>query len=173
MTVWSVELFKFSLKFKPRGSIKSQALTNFIVEKESRANIILEGPRQVVLEHSLKFNFKTSNNHIKYEALLAGLNLVLEVGVRRVLCNSDSQLMAKHIRDPFLLRYYHKVLNMLQNFDMSETKHIPKQDNTCVDMLSKLATAKTSQHRTILHKTVDSPAIDGSGVLTMETVDRE
>ncbi|RDX75274.1 hypothetical protein CR513_44860, partial [Mucuna pruriens] len=43
--------------------------------KGGGANIILEGPKDVTLEHSLKFDFKASNNQAKYEALLARLNL--------------------------------------------------------------------------------------------------
>ncbi|RDY04738.1 hypothetical protein CR513_11511, partial [Mucuna pruriens] len=45
------------------------------------ASIILEGLRQAVLEHFLKLDFKTSNNQVEYETLLAGLDLALDVGV--------------------------------------------------------------------------------------------
>ena len=43
--------------------------------KGSRAGIILEGSDNVTLEQALKFNFKASNNHAEYEALIAGLKL--------------------------------------------------------------------------------------------------
>ncbi|RDY07363.1 hypothetical protein CR513_08531, partial [Mucuna pruriens] len=111
MTTWSVELFEFSLKYEPKGAIKSQALVDFIVEmtfapeadprwtlhvdgslnlKGSRASIILEGLEQVVLEHSLKFDFKTSNNQADYEALLPGLDFGLKVNTFQIVCHSDS-----------------------------------------------------------------------------------
>ncbi|RDY06963.1 hypothetical protein CR513_08991, partial [Mucuna pruriens] len=49
--------------------------------KGGGTSIILEGLGEVVLEHSLKFDFKASNNQAKYEALLVGLDLALEVGI--------------------------------------------------------------------------------------------
>ncbi|RDX58107.1 hypothetical protein CR513_62598, partial [Mucuna pruriens] len=162
MTVWSVELSKFSLKYKLRGVIKSQSSANFIVEmvsileadprwtlhvdgpsnsKGGGVGIILEGPRQVVLEHSLKFDYKTSNNQVEYEALLTGLDMALE-----------------------------KVVNTLQKFDTSEVKHIPRADNACRHV-SKLVTSKAGQHRTTFYKTVKSPTIEETKVLSMESVD--
>ncbi|RDX93435.1 hypothetical protein CR513_24316, partial [Mucuna pruriens] len=168
MTTQLVEIFEFSLKFEPRGAIKSQAPADFIMKmtlyvdgslnsKGWGASIILEGVGQVMLEHFLKLDFKTSNNQAEYEALL---------------CNSDSQLVTEHIKgtyqvkDSLLLRYYHKVLNTLQKFDMFKVKHFPTENNTRADMLSKLATTKT-----ILHKTTKPPTIDESEVLNEETID--
>lgn len=37
------------------------------------AGIVLEGPGDVILEHTLCFNFQASNNQVKYEAFIAGL----------------------------------------------------------------------------------------------------
>ncbi|RDY08650.1 hypothetical protein CR513_07106, partial [Mucuna pruriens] len=50
------------------------------------------------------------------------------------------------VKDSFLLRYYHKVINTLQKFDASKVKHIPREDNTLANMLSKLTTSKASQY---------------------------
>jgi len=40
----------------------------------------LVGPEEFVVEQSLNFGFKTSNNQAKYEALLAGLELARDMG---------------------------------------------------------------------------------------------
>ncbi|RDX98800.1 hypothetical protein CR513_18234, partial [Mucuna pruriens] len=74
-------------EFEPKGVVKSKASLN---PKGGGADIILEGSGQVVLEHSLKFDFKISNDEVEYKVLLAGLSLALEVDARKVLCNSDS-----------------------------------------------------------------------------------
>ncbi|RDX60528.1 hypothetical protein CR513_61322, partial [Mucuna pruriens] len=56
---------------------------------------------------------------------------------------------------------------------LQEIKHILREENTHVGMLSKLAIAKTSQHQIVLHRTVKSPTINEFGVLIRETVNRE
>ncbi|WVZ24174.1 hypothetical protein V8G54_002718 [Vigna mungo] len=42
--------------------------------------IIFERANDVLIENSLQFNFKTSNNQTKYEVIIANLTLVREVG---------------------------------------------------------------------------------------------
>lgn len=61
--------------------------------KGSGARVLLEGPGDLMLEQSLKFEFSASNNQVDYEALLAGLRLAKEVGARSVRCRIDSQLV--------------------------------------------------------------------------------
>ncbi|MCI65951.1 gag-pol polyprotein, partial [Trifolium medium] len=38
--------------------------------RESGAEVVLEGPDGVLIEHSLCFSFKASNNQAEYEALI-------------------------------------------------------------------------------------------------------
>lgn len=49
-------------------------------QKVSRAKIVLEQTYKVLLEQLLCFGFQACNNHAKYEALIAGMDLALEVG---------------------------------------------------------------------------------------------
>nr|KYP72349.1 Retrovirus-related Pol polyprotein from transposon 17.6 [Cajanus cajan] len=109
MMAWSIELSQFDITFKPRGPIKAQCLADFINElhpqgqfeepwwtlhvdgssnsQGSGAGVILEGPRGITLEQSLRFRFKASNNQAEYKALLAGLRLVEDMGASKVKCN--------------------------------------------------------------------------------------
>ncbi|RDX79747.1 hypothetical protein CR513_39788, partial [Mucuna pruriens] len=99
MVAWSVQLLEFDISFERRGHIKAQALANFITEltpintptieegewyllvdgslnqTRSGEGIILEGLEGVLIEQSLHFDFKASNNQAEYEALLAGMRL--------------------------------------------------------------------------------------------------
>jgi len=52
----------------------------------------MESPTGIKVEQSLHFNFKASNNQAEYEALIAGLNLVEDMGVKLLKCLTDSQL---------------------------------------------------------------------------------
>ena len=111
--------------------------------KGSRASIILEGPNNVTLEQTLKFDFRASNNHEKYEALIAGLKLAKEFGARILRCYNNSQLVQGHVaniyqaKEAVLLRYYHVVKTPVDDFDCFEMYHIPKERNTRENLLSK------------------------------------
>ncbi|RDX66334.1 Retrovirus-related Pol polyprotein from transposon 17.6, partial [Mucuna pruriens] len=86
MVTWSVQLSEFDISFKRRGHVKAQALADFITEltlegplatnkgkwylsgdgstnqSGSRAGVILEGPDGILIEQSLHFDFRASNN---------------------------------------------------------------------------------------------------------------
>ena len=79
--------------------------------KRSGAGVILEGLNGITLEYSLKFDFQATNNQTEYEALVAGLRLVKEVGAEMLSIKSDSQLVIAQIKgdykvkEPLLARY--------------------------------------------------------------------
>nr|KYP58844.1 Retrovirus-related Pol polyprotein from transposon 17.6 [Cajanus cajan] len=85
MMKWSIKLSKFAIKYEPRGAIKAQALTDFLVELTSPAEedssgenewilsvdgtsnlggsgagIVLEGPGGILLKQSLRFEFRAA-----------------------------------------------------------------------------------------------------------------
>ena len=95
--------------------MKAQFLTDFLTElppiaeektfwllsvdgssnkKGSGVGIILEGPGEVAVVQSIRFEFDTSNNQAEYEALISGLRLARDLGVRNLKCQTDSQLVA-------------------------------------------------------------------------------
>lgn len=69
--------------------------------KESWVGIVLEGPDGLLIEQSLCFNFRVSNNQVEYEAIIADLALAKEVGATRLIASSDSQLVANQVKGEF------------------------------------------------------------------------
>ncbi|KAK0583819.1 hypothetical protein LWI29_003474 [Acer saccharum] len=55
-----------------------------------RAGIVLIDPEGIESSHCLRFEFRTTNNEAKYEALLAGLNATRELGAQFLAIKSDS-----------------------------------------------------------------------------------
>ncbi|XP_068486585.1 uncharacterized protein [Phaseolus vulgaris] len=187
MIGWSVELSEYNIKYEPQGPIKSQCLANFTSElqqcqelettwtlhvdgssskKGGGARIVLEGPENIQVEKSLRFEFQTSNNQAEYEALIAGLLLARDVGARKIECKTDSQLMVGHInanyqiKDPLLLKYYHRVVNIISQFQSVKISHVKRQNNLRADTLSKLATAKMKgRHATVIQQTLSAPSV--------------
>ena len=55
--------------------------------------IVIITPEEIRLEHSFKLGFRASNNAAEYEALLAGLRAILDMGAQEVEIYSDSWLV--------------------------------------------------------------------------------
>jgi ribonuclease HI len=70
-------------------------------KKKGGAGIVLFTPDGEKLSSSLRLEFKTTNNEAEYEAVVAGLELALELGVDSVEIRSDSQVIVGHIRGEF------------------------------------------------------------------------
>ena len=106
-------------------------------KKGNRARIVLEGLGHFQLDVALKFNFKTSNNQVEYEALIAGLLFARDMGSMKVICRSDSQLTVGHIKDlgikPNWERPFRITVNLQNRAYKLETldkKAIPRTWNT-------------------------------------------
>ena len=72
--------------------------------KGSGVGIVLEGPNDILIEKFLHFAFKTSNNQAEYEAIIVGLSLAREVGVKTLTCKIDSKLTVGHLNDEFQIK---------------------------------------------------------------------
>ncbi|GAU41814.1 hypothetical protein TSUD_299800 [Trifolium subterraneum] len=165
MVAWSVELSEFDITYMPRGAIKSQALGDFVLEltnpqpwtlsvddssnlRGSGVGVVLEGSEGVLIEQSLRFAFKASNNQAEYEALIAGMKLAREMEVQELKAQSDSQLVANQVagefqtKDPQLAKYLEKVQEMAKYFTTFELTYVPREQNARADLLAKLASIK-------------------------------
>ncbi|XP_017428576.1 uncharacterized protein LOC108336615 [Vigna angularis] len=189
MVSWSVELSEFGLRYKPRGSVKGQHLADFAAEliptpddstpkwllnvdgssdkKGGGVGVVLEGPDGLVIEQAITFRFFASNNQVEYEALIAGLSLAKEFTVTRLECRMDSKLVVGHVnrtyqvKDNQLLRYFHKAQTLLQNFAEVNIIHVPREQNTRADLLSKLTHSKERAHlSSIIKMTLDHPVVE-------------
>ena len=59
------------------------------------AGIVLTSPKGDKLRYTLQIHFAASNNVAEYEALIHGLRLAKELGIRRILCYGDSDLVVQ------------------------------------------------------------------------------
>ena len=102
MSSWAVESSEFNICYEPHGPIKAQCFLYFVNDlqqtpaedqwtlyvdgssnpKGAGVGIVLEGPNDILIEKSLHFAFRTSNNQAEYEAILSGLSLTRKVGLK-------------------------------------------------------------------------------------------
>ncbi|XP_014492821.1 uncharacterized protein LOC106755222 [Vigna radiata var. radiata] len=187
MVSWSIELSEFGLRFEPQGSIKGQHLANFAAELPQAAEpsvwnlnvdgssdkrgggacIVLEGSNGLLVEQAISITFQLSNNQAEYEALICGLLLATELDIQHLECRMDSQLVVGHIngtfqvKDNHLLRYYHKVSDLIKAFGTFKIIHVPRAQNSRADLLSKLTHARGNSQLTLVIKTtLEQPLLE-------------
>lgn len=59
----------------------------------SGAEIVLVGPNGEKFDYAVKLDFRTTNNEVEYEAVLAGLSIARAMGVSNLEIRSDSQVV--------------------------------------------------------------------------------
>nr|CAE02225.2 OSJNBb0015C06.3 [Oryza sativa Japonica Group] len=120
---WALELMSLDLSFKPRTSIKSQALADFVAEwtecqedmplekmeywtmhfdgskrlSGTGAGVVLISPTGERLNYVLWIHFSASHNMAEYEALLHGLRIAISLGIRHLIVRGDSQLVVNQV----------------------------------------------------------------------------
>ena len=67
----------------------------------ARAEIVIITPEGIRLEHSFRLGFRASNNEAEYEALLAKLRAILDIGAREVEIYSNSWLVVSQVQGSF------------------------------------------------------------------------
>ncbi|XP_062085589.1 uncharacterized protein LOC133791687 [Humulus lupulus] len=92
----------------------------------------MTGPRGNTMYCVIRFGFEASNNKEKYEALLAGLRLARELKVK-------GEYQA---RGPKMAAYLTRVKGYLGQLEGYIIEKIPRERNTHVNALAKLATTK-------------------------------
>ncbi|RDX67363.1 Retrovirus-related Pol polyprotein from transposon 17.6, partial [Mucuna pruriens] len=141
----------------------------------SGAGVILEGPEGFLIEQSLHFDFRASNNQAEYEALLAGMRLARDLEVRTLIAKSDSKLVTRQVnneyqtRDPQLARYKERAIKLAAGFERFELIHVPRDQNEQADLLAKLAsTQRRGQLRSVIHENLEAPTVDREEIWNVE-----
>jgi len=66
--------------------------------------VILEGLDNLTMEQVICFKFETPKNQTDYETLIVGLQLGKELGVKRLNCESDSQLVTGQVKGEYQVK---------------------------------------------------------------------
>nr|GEW04208.1 zinc finger, CCHC-type [Tanacetum cinerariifolium] len=109
------------------------------------AGLIITNPEGMEFTYALRFRFKATNNEAEYEALIAGLRIAEQMGVKNLYVNADSKLMANQVngvyvaKEPGMIKYLEKVKNLIGAFKDISIKQVPRGENKKADALSKIA----------------------------------
>ncbi|GJR22019.1 reverse transcriptase domain-containing protein [Tanacetum coccineum] len=69
--------------------------------------LILTSPEGMEFTYALRFGFEATNNEAEYEALIAGLRIAEQMGIKNLQANVDSRLVANQVLTELTLRRKH------------------------------------------------------------------
>jgi ribonuclease HI len=188
---WAVEIMGETISFAPRKAIKSQVLADFVAEwvdtqlptapiqpklwtlyfdeslvkTGAGAGLLFISPLEKHLCYVLRLHFPASNNVAEYEALVNGLCITIELGVRRLDARGDSQLVIdqvmknSHCRDRKMEAYCDEVRRLEDKFYGLELNHVARRYNETADELAKIASGRTMVPPDVFSRDIHQPSI--------------
>jgi ribonuclease HI len=188
---WSVELMGEMLAYAPRKAIKSQILADFVAEwtdtqlpppqiqaecwtlyfdssvmkTGAGAGLLFVSPLGEHMRYAVRLHFPTSNNMAEYEALLCGLKIAIELGVKRLDVRGDSQLVIDQVmKDASChndkMEAYCKAVRALEDkFYGIELNHVPRWYNEEADELAKIASGRITVTPNVFARDIAQPSV--------------
>nr|GEY38547.1 reverse transcriptase domain-containing protein [Tanacetum cinerariifolium] len=140
----------------------------------SSAGLILTNPEGVEFTYALRFQFAASNNEAEYEALVAGLRIVTQMGVKNVQVNVDSKLVANQVlgtyvaKEDNMIKYLEIVKGLVSGFITFSISQVPRSRNKKADALSQIASTSFAHlSKQVLVEVLKTKSITGKEVTTV------
>ena len=171
---WAIELREFDIEFHPRTSLKGQAVVDIIVEF---CNVLEEGevlPEKVWITYVDESSTRrysgprVTNNEAEYEAMITGMNIAWEMGVKKLEVKSDSQVVVGHVKGEYearrekMKKYLEKVKEIMGLFDKITFTKVPWEENLTADALAWIGST-VEEEITATHwpvQELSAPSID-------------
>jgi ribonuclease HI len=191
---WAIELSPCTPQYEKRDIIKSQVLADFFIDWAEiqyepplpdanywrmhfdgskmihglGADIVLTSPKNDQLRYVLQIHFAASKNVAEYEALVHGLKVSKDIGIRWIMCFGDSDLVIQQCsgiwdaHDANMASYHFLVQQISGYFEDCEFRHVPRAQNDAAHTLSKLGSSRESIPPGISLENLRKPSIKPS-----------
>jgi ribonuclease HI len=129
------------------------------------AGLLFISPLGKHLRYVIRLHFPASNNVAEYEALVNGLRIAIELGVRRLDTRGDSQLVIdqvmknSHCHDRRMEAYCDEVRHLENNFYGLELNHIARRYNETADEPAKIASGQTTVPPDVFSRDLHQPSV--------------
>jgi ribonuclease HI len=129
------------------------------------AGLLFISPLGKHLRYVIRLHFPASNNEVEYEALVNGLRIAVELGVRCLDARGDSQLVIdqvmknSHCRDRKMEAYCDAVPRLEDKFYGLELNHIARRYNETADELAKIASGRTTVPPNVFSRDIHQPSV--------------
>jgi ribonuclease HI len=137
-----------------------------VMKTGAGAGLLFISPLGDHMRYVIHLHFPASNNMAEYEALLSGLRIAIELGVKRLDVRGDSQLIIDQVmkesscHDPKMEAYCKDVHRLEDKFDGLELNHVPRKYNENADELAKIASGQTTVPPNIFARDVSKPSVE-------------
>ncbi|GJZ09477.1 reverse transcriptase domain-containing protein [Tanacetum coccineum] len=140
----------------------------------SGAGIIIINPEGMKFTYVLRFEFDASNNEAEYEALVAGLRIAEQMGVKNLAARVDSLLVANQINESYIakehniIQYLEKAKTLISGFNKFSIEQVPRSENKKADAFSMI-TSTSFAHLTkqVLVEVLKKKSIEEKEILTV------
>ncbi|GJS93738.1 reverse transcriptase domain-containing protein [Tanacetum coccineum] len=140
----------------------------------SGAGLILTSPEGTEFTYALRFQFTASNNETEHEALIAGLRIAAQMGVRNVHVSVDSKLVANQVlgtyvaKEENMVKYLAKVKGLIGGFANFSISQVLISQNKKLDALSKIASTSFAHlSKKVLVEILKEKSIQEKAVVTV------
>jgi ribonuclease HI len=129
------------------------------------AGLLFISPLGKHLRYVLCLHSPASNNVAEYEALVNGLRIAIELGVRRLDARGDLQLVIdqvmknSHYRDPKMEAYCDEVRRLEDKFYELEVNHVARWYNETANELAKIDSARTTVPPDVFSRDLHQPSV--------------
>jgi ribonuclease HI len=178
------------LAYAPRKAIKSQILADFVAEWTNTqlpppqiqaecwtlyfdgsvmkigAGLLFVSPLREQMRYAVRLHFPVSNNMAEYEALLCGLKITIETGIKRLDVRGDSQLVIDQViknascHDDKMEAYCKAVRALEGKFYGVKLIHMPRRYNEEADKLARIASGQITVPPNVFARDVAQPSIN-------------
>ncbi|GJV83137.1 reverse transcriptase domain-containing protein, partial [Tanacetum coccineum] len=106
------------------------------------AGLILTNPEGIEFTYALRFMFDATNNEAEYEALISGLKIEEQMGVKNLQANVDSRLVANQVNGTYvaketdMIRYLEKVNTLTSSFKAFSIKQLKEKSISATEVLA-------------------------------------
>jgi ribonuclease HI len=138
------------------------------------AGLLFISPLGKHLRYVLRLHFLASNNVAEYEALVNGVHIAIELGVRCLDARGDLQLVIdqvmknSHCRDRKMEAYCDEVRRLEDKFYGLELNHVTRWYNETVVELAKIASRRTMVPPDVFSRDIHQPSIKTDDTLEPE-----
>ncbi|GJX59925.1 reverse transcriptase domain-containing protein [Tanacetum coccineum] len=140
----------------------------------SGSGLILTNPEGEEFTYALRFEFDASNNEAEYEALIAGLRIGEQMGIKNLIAKVDSRLVANQINGSYeakeqsMTQYLEKARALIDSFEKFSIEQVPRSENKKADALSKIASTSFAHlTKQVLVETLKRKSIEEREILAI------
>jgi ribonuclease HI len=136
-----------------------------VMKTGAGAGLLFISPLGKHVRYVIRLHFLTSNNVAKYEALVNGLHITVEIGVRRLDAQGDSQLVIdqvmknSHCHDRKMEAYCDEVRCLEDKFHGLELNHVARWYNETAYELAKIASRRTTVPPNVFSRDIYQPSV--------------